>query len=138
MLVLTPAGDGAAPCSVQILLGPQTFSSIAARLAELGVRLMLTETEAEAAAAAAGGGGGSAGAGIHHTAHHTHGSGHGAASKSFAGGLQKTASSAAAFLAAGRGSRLSALTHEPESLTQGECGSGTLSLSQSLSQPPGL
>jgi hypothetical protein len=36
-----------------VLLGPQTFSSIAARLAELGVRLMLTETEA----AAAGGGG---------------------------------------------------------------------------------
>lgn len=113
---------------VQILLGPQTFSSIAARLAELGVRLMLTETEAAAAAAAGGGGGhGAAGAGSHHQTTHmhtAHGSehGHGAAAsnKSFAGGLQKTASSAAAFLAAGRGSRLSALTHEPESLTQGE------------------
>lgn len=37
-------------CLAQVLLGPQTFSSIASRLAELGVRLMLTETEAAAAA----------------------------------------------------------------------------------------
>lgn len=37
----------------QVLLGPNSFSSIASRLAELGVRLMLTEGEAAATAGTA-------------------------------------------------------------------------------------
>jgi hypothetical protein len=45
---------------LQVLLAPQSFSSIAPRLAELGVRLLLTEGEAAAAAAAGGGGTGAA------------------------------------------------------------------------------
>jgi hypothetical protein len=39
---------------LQVLLGPHSFSSIASRLAELGVRLMLTEGEAAGTAGAAG------------------------------------------------------------------------------------
>lgn len=94
---------------VQILLGPQTFSSIASRLAELGMRLMLTETEAAAAGAGA--------AGSHHATHHTHASRHPAPHQSV---LPKSASSAAALWAAGRGTGLSTLAHESESGTNGK------------------
>jgi hypothetical protein len=45
----------------QVLLGPHSFSSIASRLAELGVRLMLTEGEAAGAAGAAAAGAAAAG-----------------------------------------------------------------------------
>ncbi|WIA17584.1 hypothetical protein OEZ85_014409 [Tetradesmus obliquus] len=41
------------PAGGQVLLGPHSFSSIASRLAELGVRLMLTEGEAAGAAGVA-------------------------------------------------------------------------------------
>lgn len=107
-------------CAVaaQILLGPQTFSSVAPRLAELGVRLMLTETEAAATAAAAGGQGSH-----HHTSRHFRGS----TSHNFdrrQSVLAKTLSSTAVFWGGGRQNVLSTLAHEDDSMLgkwQGPC-----------------
>jgi hypothetical protein len=98
--------------TAQILLGPQTFSSIAPRLAELGVRLMLTETEAAATAAAAAGHGSSH---HHHTPRHLRGS----TSQHFdrrQSVLAKTLSSTAAFWGGGRQNVLSTLAHEDDSM----------------------
>lgn len=132
-------------CFKQILLGPQTFSSIAARLAELGVRLMLTETEA---AAAAGEGSGGAAGSMHGAAAHAlqgvHFEPHSDTTRSTAAGaaaagarkrhhhhhqaaggpgsaLAKSASSAAALLGRGRGSNpLSAYSLDDDDIEQSE------------------
>lgn len=92
-------------CRVQILLGHQTFSSITPRLAELGVRLMLTESEAAAGAARAG---------SHHRGHHFTTAGGRTHSQRSQSMLQKAADGAAALFGSGRRKLGSPLPHEDD------------------------